>query len=135
LADDFSVKTVNPFDPEGDRVEVVIPGDLITRQYKYSSVDWHNLRAVKFVLENPLRIFKGVRDYETGGYCYVGRPPEWHIREKVVVPFPKRLVYAVYVNPNMRLYEHRAEKAAADDPLCPVDWADRYGALLWKSTS
>ncbi len=26
----------------------------------------------------------------------------------------------------------RAEKAASDDPLCPDDWQNRYGGLIWK---
>ncbi len=61
-------------------------------------------------------------------------PTEWYIRENCKAPFPASMVYAVYMNANMRVYECRAEHAARDDPKCPVDWQNRYGDLIWKNT-
>ncbi|HPO14991.1 MAG TPA: hypothetical protein PLI09_16230 [Candidatus Hydrogenedentes bacterium] len=115
-------------------MDVVIPGDLIEYCYSSVPVQYENFRAVKAVLENPRRIFAGVRLLNQGGWCYVGRPSEWYIRENTIVPFSAEFVFAVYVNPNFRLYEFRAEKADPDDPESPIDWAERYGALIWKHT-
>jgi hypothetical protein len=86
-------------------------------------------------LDNTERIFYGVRVFNQGGWCYTGRPGEWYIKEGIVVPFPKDKIFAVYVNPRMRVYECRAERAADDDPLAPIDWLTRYGGLTWKRTS
>ncbi len=73
--------------------------------------------------------------FNQGGWCYTGRPAECYIREAVIVPFPKDRVFAVYLNPNLQVYECRAEYSAGDDPLCPVDWQERYRGLTWKSIS
>ena len=105
------------------------------RYYKYSPVRYWNLIAAKFVLEYPQRIFWGVREYNEGGWCYTARPQEWFVKESIKAPFPKDTVFAVYLNPNLRVYECRAEYAADDDPMCPIDWRNRYRGLVWKSTS
>ena len=76
-----------------------------------------------------------MREFNEGGWCYTGRPTEWYIREGVVVSFPDNMVFAVYLNPNMRVYECRAEYVAPNAPLCPKDWQTRYRGLIWKSTS
>jgi len=39
-------------------------------------------------------------------------------------------VFAVYLNPNLRVYECRAEYAEDDDPLCPIDWPNRYRGVM-----
>jgi hypothetical protein len=97
-------------------------------------VQYENLRAVKYVLDNPDRIFWGIREYNEGGWCYVGRPEEWHIKQTVIVPFPKSRVFAVYINPLKRVFEFGAEPADAEDSLSPAGWKDRYRGLIWKST-
>ena len=135
LTSDFLFKAIDPANPNGPKVDVTFPGDLTLRLYKYSSVRYENLRAAKYVLENTERIFFGVREFSKGGWCYTGRPVEWYIRENIVAPFPEHMVFAVYLNPNMRVYECRAEHAADDDPLSPVDWQKRYRGRAWKSTS
>jgi hypothetical protein len=114
---------------------VVFPGSLTLRYFKYSPGRYMNLIAAKFVLEHPERIFYGVREFNEGGWCYTARPDEWYVRERQVAAFPEDLVFAVYLNPNMRVYECRAEYAAKDDPLCPIDWQQRYRGLTWKSIS
>lgn len=131
----FTTQAVDPENPGGPLTEVVIPVDLCTKWYKESSVDFYNLETAKAVLERPERIFSRPRFYEEGGFCYVGRPREWYVRPACKVPLPRNTVFAVYVNPNGRLYEVRLERADADDPACPVDWKRRYGDLLWKATS
>ena len=134
MAADYACKTINPSDPDGPKIDAIFPGDLTTRYYKYSPVRYQNLKAAKFVLEHTDRIFFGVREFNEGGWCYTARPAQWHIRENTTAPFPNDMVYAVYLNPNMRVYECRAERAAQDDPKCPVDWQNRYRGLTWKST-
>jgi hypothetical protein len=135
VADNFACKTLDPKNPAGPKVDATFPGSYTLRLYKYSPVDYENLRAAKHVLENPDRIFFGVREFNEGGWCYTGRPAEWYIKEQVVRPFPENRVFAVYLNPRMSVYECRAEYAADDDPLCPVNWRTRYRGLTWKSTS
>lgn len=134
MADDFACKTIDPNNPTGPKVDAIFPGGYTLNLFKYWPVDYENLRAAKYVLENTERIFFGVREFNEGGWCYTGRPDEWYIREGSIVPFPKDKVFAVYLNPNMRVYECRAEFIADDDPLCPVNWQTRYRGLTWKST-
>ena len=135
MAKDFIFETIDPKNPSGPRVDVILSGDLIERFYKHMPVRWENLRAMKYVLDNPERIFFGVRQYNEGGWCYTGRPERWYIKVDIEVPFPKDKVFSVYINPNMRIYECRAELAATDDPANPADWQNRYRGLIWKNTS
>lgn len=129
------LKTIDPANPSGPRIEAVLPGRLIEQFYKHMPVRYQNLKAAKHVLDKPDRIFFGVREYNEGGRCYVGRPTSWFIRERVEAPFPEDKIFAVYVNPRMRIYECRAELVAGDDPMSPKDWEKRYRGLVWKSTS
>jgi len=135
LANDPTVETIDPANPTGPKVHAVIPRWWVTKLHKTQPVDFENLRAVKFVLENVERIFYGVRDFNEGGWCYTGRPERWFIRVDIEVPFPPNRVLAVYLNPDLRVYEFRAEKVDPDDLLSPIDWKERYGGLTWKSTS
>lgn len=128
-----SVETIDPECPHGPPVRAIIPRALINRHYP--SVSFENLRCVRHILEHPERIFAGTREHQSGGWCYVGRPAEWHIREGVVAPFPDHLVFAVYLNPQMLVYNWRAEEADPNDPLSPVGFEDRYGRLVWTRTS
>lgn len=135
MADNFIIPARDPRDPDGPFAKFIIPGSYYERLYKYNPVKYENLRAAKYVLENTDAIFSGVRDFDEGGWCYVGRPLVWFIRENESVEFPENRVFAVYVNPNLRLYEHRAEYIADDDCRLPKDWQDRYQGLIWTRTS
>jgi len=136
LAGDFTFHTIDPRNPTGRKVRVILPGELIDRYYKYTYVAYENFRAAKHVLENPQRIFTGIREFNEGEWwCYTGRPERWHVAEAVTAPFPKNRVFAVYLNSRMIVYECRSEPAAEDDSMCPLDWQNRYGGLVWKSTS
>lgn len=126
---------IDPNNPRGPKVKAIIPHWLILKYYKFHPVRYENLRATKHVLENPLRIFTGVRIYNEGGLCFVGRPNQWYIREATQVPFPQDLIFAVYMNPRFHVYECRAEHAASDDPSSPENWQNRYGGLIWRNTS
>jgi len=121
--------------PTGPKIDAIFPGALTLRYWKYWPVRYWNLIAAKFVLEHPQRVFYGVREYNEGGWCYTACPAQWYVRENEVAAFPKNMVFAIYLNPNMRVYLCRAEHAAQDDPMCPVDWQNRYRGLIWKSTS
>lgn len=135
MAHDYRCLSVNPEDPGGEPVELIIPASVYQRAYKEDRVHYENLRAAKYVLDNVQRVFSDVREYNQGGWCFTARPLEWHLREQVVGPFPEHLVYAVYIHPRHFVYEWRAEKVDNEDNLCPVDWRRRYKALLWKRTS
>lgn len=93
------------------------------------------MRAAKEVLDNPQRIFVGLRELNEGGWCYVGKPKSWFIAEDRVVPFPEDLVYEVFLNDRMSIFGWRAEKADLEDNLSPVGWKSRFVALAWKKTS
>lgn len=131
----FSIKIINPNEPNGQKIEAVIPHGLILNCYKFYPVKHENFRATQHVLDNPKRIFTGIREFNEGGWCFTGRPATWYIKENVQVPFPDKFVFAVYLNPRFIVYEFRAEYAASDDALCPLNWQNRYGALIWKNTS
>lgn len=136
MAGDFRCETIDPDDPDGPKTAVIFPAFLTMAYYKYHPVRYENLRAAKWVLEHPLRIFRGVREYnEPDWLCYVGKPREWYIKENTKEPFPEDKLFAVYVNSRKCVYECRGEIAAKDDSLCPDDWENRYGELIWKSTS
>jgi hypothetical protein len=133
VSSDYFQAIINPNDPDGPSVQAVLPYRLILNYYKYHPVRYENLRAAKFVLDHPQRIFAGVRQFNEGGWCFTGRPKTWHVKEKLVVPFPDNLVFSVYLNSRFVIYEARAENAATDDPYCPENWQERYAALLWKN--
>ena len=128
--------TIDPENPAGFKVDVTIPGDLLERWFKYNLVQYENLRCVKRVLDDPKRIFKGiVRPVSKDGWCYVGKPERWHIKENVDAPFPNDKVFAVFLNDRFHLYNFRAEEIDLEDALSPRDWKNRFGGLIWKSTS
>jgi hypothetical protein len=135
MSKNFCTQIRNPEQPEGSKIEATIPHHLILNFYKFYPVRYENFRATKIVLENPLRIFSGVRQLNEGGFCFTGRPSKWYIKEDIVAPFPANLVFAVYLNPRYFVYECRAEPSADDDADCPEDWQNRFKALIWKNIS
>lgn len=135
MSRDYSYETRDPENPAEDVVTVVLPGQFTLKLYKHDPVGYENLRCAKFVLDNVERIFRGLRRYNRGGWCYTGRPIRWHIRQGITAPFPDDLVFAVYINPRYRIFEIRAEVVADNDPMSPYDWSGRYEALVWKRTS
>ena len=86
-AQNYAQETRNPEDPEGPRIQVTIPHEVYLRAYKYRPVDYQNLRLVKEVLEDPKRIFWGIREHNEGGWCYTGVPSTLFIKENVEVEF------------------------------------------------
>jgi hypothetical protein len=135
LAQGYEILTINPRDPTGPKIPALFPIGLIERYHKYRFVDFQNLQVAKHVLENPKRIYSVLREFDKEErWCYTGRPGHWWVVENVTAPFPDHLVFAVYLNSRMIVYQSRAERAAQDDPMSPVDWKNRYGELAWKST-
>src|SRR2546423_1675427 len=122
MSHDYFTEIINPNDPLGTRIPAMIPYRLILKYYKFYPVRYENLRAAKQALENPLRIFSGVRQFNEGGWCFTARPVSWYIKENVQAPFPGNFVYAVYLNPRFIVYECRAEQSANDDINSPDDW-------------
>ena len=131
----YSIEILNPNDPANLKATATIPHRLIEKYYTFDPVRFENLRAVKHVLENTKRIFAGIRRFNEGGWCFTGKPEMWYIREDVQAPFPRELVFAVYLNPRLCVYEARAERVAEDDEFSPIGWEDRYEALIWKTIS
>lgn len=131
----YEQETLDPTDPTGPKIKVIIPYPVFLRAYKYNSVKYENIRGVKEVLENPKRIFWGVREYSEGGWCYVGRPTKLFLTENKVVDFPKNKVFAVYINDRFAIFDWILEYVDDKDMLNPKDCEKRYRSLVWKSTS
>jgi len=135
LAKDYYQKIIDPNNPLGDRIEAKIPGEVYMRHYKESYVKYLNLIAAKAVLENTLLIFEGVREFQEGGWCFIGRPESHYVRENVTAPLSHDQVFAVYLNPAMSVYEWRLEDAEESNSWYPMGHQNRYDRLVWKSTS
>lgn len=136
MAADCRRKTRAPVNPSKSSVDAVFLADWYLKLYKIDPVGYQNLRAAEYVLENVERVSGGLRWYDSsGGSCFVAHPNSWYIREGVVVPFPGALVFAVYLNPRLQVFDVRAERCANDDPMSPVDWQNRYEVLASKKST
>ncbi|OHB77286.1 MAG: hypothetical protein A2Z25_10540 [Planctomycetes bacterium RBG_16_55_9] len=131
----YNQETIDPTNPNGPRIEAIIPYYIYSRAYKYDSVKYENLRAVKEVLENPKRIFWGIRAYSEGGWCYVGKPTELYIKENEKTDFPPNMVFAVYLTEKYEVFDWISEYMDEEDNLSPKNWRERYRSLVWLSTS
>jgi|ERR1035438_904263 hypothetical protein len=67
MAKDWCTETINPNDPGGPRISVTIPARFIGKLYTHHPVGFENLRCARHVLEKPLRIFSGIRQWNDGG--------------------------------------------------------------------
>jgi len=131
----YEQETLDPNNPTGPKIKAIIPHYIYNRAYKYNSVKYENIRAVKEVLENPKRIFWGIREHSEGGWCYVGIPTKLYIKENVVIDFPNNKIFAVYINDRFMVFDWILEYIDSKDNLNPKDWEKRYRSLVWKSTS
>src|SRR5688572_11399593 len=98
MSKNYVQQIIDPNNPSGPKIDATIPSSLIINYYKYYPVRYENLVAAKFVLENPKRIFSGIRQFNEGGWCFTGKPKAWRIQELVTAAFPDNLVFAVYLN-------------------------------------
>ncbi|MCD4830746.1 MAG: hypothetical protein K8R02_02930 [Anaerohalosphaeraceae bacterium] len=131
----YEQETINPEHPEGLKIKVIIPHLVYLRAYKHDPVKYENLRGAKEVLENPKRIFWGIREHNDGGWCYTGIPKKLYIKQSNAVDFPDGKVFAVYINPGLQVFDWTVEYADENDTMCPKDWKERYKSLIWKNIS
>ena len=131
----YGVHTRDPRDPFGEKTTVWFPGELILGYYKKDPTHYANIETAVWVLESPLLIFEGVRQLNKGGWCFVGKPPQWYVADRVVATFPEKLVYSVYINPSLYVYNFRADEVDASDARYPLDWRNRYRREIWPATS
>lgn len=131
----YGLEVIDPRNVSGGRTTAWFPGDLTLGFYKHDSLQYWNIITARAVLEEPRVIFEGVREFNTGGWCYVGRPEEWYIRPSVKHPFPDHLVYSVYLNPAMFVYHFRADEADLARPDYPLGWSKRYKGQIWPTIS
>lgn len=127
------IETLDPNNPAGPRIAVFLPQDIVLRAYKYDSVKYENLRGLKEVLDNPKRIFWGIREYSEGGWCYTGIPPELYVTETEVIDFPKDKVFAVYITDRYEIFDWIVEYADDKDCLNPKGWEERYRSKKWPN--
>ncbi|MBW8002535.1 MAG: hypothetical protein FVQ80_11005 [Planctomycetes bacterium] len=133
-ATNYEQETLDPQNPTGPKIKVVIAHALYLKIYKYNPVKYENIRLVKEVLENPERIFGGIRAHNEGGWCYAGRPSKLYISGGQVIDFPSDKVFAVYVNPRFRIFDWCLEYVDDSDNLNPKNWTERYRSLLWPKS-
>lgn len=134
MAADYRIWTVDPKNPTGPKVQAILHRSLYLRLYKYRPVDYENLRGVIAVLENPERIFEGLRLENEGYWCFVGKPEKWFVKEDSEESFPGDKVFAVYLNNRMYVFDFAAEEVDGEDALSPKNWKDRFTRLAWKNT-
>lgn len=134
-AQNYSQETVNPENPEGSKVSVIIPHEVYLAAYKYRPVDYENLRAAKEVLDSPERIFWGIREYNEGGWCYTGMASVLYVTESEIIDFPKGYVFAVYINQSLNVFDWGLEISDQGDIMSPKGWEERYKGRIWKNTS
>jgi len=79
----YFIDIINPDNPGGPKVQAHFSPDVYLQSYKLNPVDYENLRAAKYVLENTCRIFSGIREFNDGGWCFTGKPKMWYIRQTV----------------------------------------------------
>lgn len=133
----ITVPARHPENPDDDdtTIDALIPKELVHGYWKTNPGKVYRLEAAKEVLEAPARIYQGVREFNEGGWCYVGRPHQYAMKPDIWVPVPEHLVFAVYLNPHYHVYEWRCEKTAKGDRFAPIDWQDRYGGVSWRRDS
>lgn len=129
----FAHPTIDPLDPySGNKAKVKFHREFLEHLSKYKPIDFYNLKTAINVLDAPNRIFYGLRKLNEGGWCYVGRPEQWWIRENVITPFPPNMVFAIYLADDLTVYSLRAEYIDPIDVLSPLNWDERYERLVWK---
>lgn len=83
--------------------------------------------TVPTILRAPRAIFKGIRDENDEGLCYVGVPScSFRGAEGHRAPPWEKEVFLVFVNPEGIIYNWRWEKRALDNPFLPVDYRTRF---------
>lgn len=135
MAHDYGVEVIDPREVTGPKTTAWFPHSLYLAHYKEDRIHYWNIQTAKVVLERPSAIFAGVREFNEGGWCYVGRPQYWYTRPEKPVPFPDDLVYSVYLNAGMYVYHWRADEADEVETLYPKDWRNRFRSQIWPSTS
>jgi hypothetical protein len=122
---------------DGSKREIRVEPKYYEYLLKYLPTDFLNLFTAYEVVNNPNRIFSGLKRLYSDSsrkLCIAGKPHNWYIgkNEETAAPFPQNLVYLVFLNERNSIFEFRAEEADTEDPLSPKDWKDRFAKLLWK---
>lgn len=88
--------------------------------------------VVPMILQHPTAVFEGFgrdEDEDRTGYgwrCYCGIPDHAYLRDGSAIPPHSGQVYLVFVNDEGVAYNWRWEEADSEQPLLPVDYADRF---------
>ncbi len=129
----YQLDAQDPHDPDSV-AKIKLPGDLIERFFRQSNTKVENLPLVAATLRQPDAVFEGIRERSTGGWCYTKTRPsdEWTIQDNISSTFPAHLLFAVYLNPRMHVYEWRAERAVRPGSAYPEDWEARFLRCIWQ---
>ena len=129
----YTIEALNPEDPCGPRGCIFFPKSLELRLYKFRRADFENLKNVAVVTRQTKAVFKGVREEieRNWGWCYVGKPLFYYREDGTKVREGKNMVYTVYVNPRLEIYECGWEPSDPEDAFCPEDFHNRYGSRIW----
>jgi len=127
----LTVKAINPVD--GKSYEVALSHSRIKETAKRGmGAILEASRLVEYVIQNPTAIFEGIRrdaddpNYGASWRCYCGLPTcAFNASGKEVNP-PAGMVFLVFVNDEMVVYNWRWDKADADTPRYPHNYKDRF---------
>ena len=124
---------------DDSEIEIRIELAYWERLLKHLPTDFRNLETVCEVLRNPNRIFRDLNrplSDSSNRVCVAGKPQLWYVGKRgSSVPFPRTLVYVVFLSERNSVFEFRSEKADRKDPLSPIGWETRFGRVIWKRNS
>lgn len=125
---------------DGSDLNIRIEEKYYRRIMLYQPNDYINLATVHEVLNNPNRIFAGLNRPvidSSEWKCVVGKPKNWFMGTDgdITAPFPRNLVYLVFLNDRYSLIGFYAYRADSEDPLSPEGWRDRFVERIWKRPS
>ena len=123
----------NPKDLDGPQVQAVLPGWLVLKTYKYQEARYHNFRVVMEVLKDPDHIYSGIRNHNDHFWCFSRKPEHWYNKDGHRIPFPKELVYTVYLNDRYEIFDFFPRDALSKDSTYCKDHEQTFGAVIWTA--
>jgi hypothetical protein len=126
----------SPHDPGNGRIMVRAEARTMRFLSVRSPGKCHDVRIARTVLEDPRRIYSGIRPDEVDdwGWCYVS-PYNSHFSERgKEVDLEGEWLFLAFISPRYTLLEWGLERPTEGDPLLPESANIRFGQLVWPTT-
>ena len=110
--------------------------------FKRNLWKFHNLRTAEVVLQNPHRVFKHIRTGQVRpGWCYSKQVDRiWSADGTGTVRSRQGLVFSVYLNADLAVFEWGSDECEPSDPRSPRGASNgmgtptgRFGELVWRA--